>query len=309
MVRYFHSTARSQELNEIDDFKKGCWVHLANPSSDELQAIAKKLNLESDLLHDALDLYESPRVEVDSGAVYIFSRYLHTAEGVINATEPVLFIYHEDCLITVLRSETDIFNNYIHGKFSVATTQKTKTLLQLFFEVNNSYQKFITKTTRHVLKVRSQLKRTNITNDVLLELIELEDDLNEILSALQPFAVVLRNILSGKYIRLYEQDRDLVEDLSLNTNELIELVKSRLKSLVNIRQAYDAIATSDLNRTFKRLTSISIFMTIPTITAGLYGMNLALPLQRNPNAFWIILAVVMTVTAITIYYFQKKRWL
>ncbi len=84
---------------------------------------------------------------------------------------------------------------------------------------------------------------------------------------------------------------------------------SRQKTIANTREAYATIAANTLNKTFKKLTSISIFMTIPTITAGLYGMNLALPLQKSPYAFWEILGFVMVVTSITIWYFKKKRWL
>ncbi len=115
--------------------------------------------------------------------------------------------------------------------------------------------------------------------------------------------------LNGKFLPLYEEDKDLIEDLSLSASELIELIQSRLITISNTREAYATIMANSLNRTFKRLTSISIFMTIPTITAGLYGMNLALPLQKNHYAFWIILAIVMSITSITIWYFQKKRWL
>ncbi len=309
MVTIFNSTARSSGLTELDKFKTGSWVHVVVPTQDELIKLTQDFGLDIDLLNDALDLYEAPRVEVDGDCVYVYTRYYNVDDSVINATEPILFIYHPDCLITILRVKSSILQRHISGVGDLITTQRTKLLLQFFTAINNTYQDYVNKVTRRVLSVRTQLKRTDINSKVLLDMVENEDDLNEILSALQPQAVLLRSLLGGKYIRLYEEDKDLIEDLSLGTNELIELVKSRSKTLVNIRQAYDALATSDLNRTFKRLTSISIFMTIPAITAGLYGMNLVLPFQKNPNAFWIILSIVMTVTTITVWYFQKKRWL
>ncbi len=309
MISVLYANARSSELNLLDEYKKGSWLHAVEPSEDEQVEIAQRLGLEADLLHDALDLYESPRVEVDDGVVYIFTRYFYADNDVINATEPVLFVYHPDALVTVLRVASGMFKDKMVAANGVITTQKTKLLLEMFFEVNDSYQKYMNRTTRYILKVRSQLKRTDISSDALLELVEIEDDLNEILSALQPHAVLLRSILGGKYIRLYEEDRDLVEDLSLNTNELIELVKSRLKTLVNIRQAYEALSTADLNRTFKRLTSISIFMAIPTISAGVYGMNVILPFQESEYAFWYILLIITGIVLSVIFIFNKKRWL
>lgn len=309
MLTIFHSTARSSILAELSKFKSGSWVHAVSPTDEELETLAQDFNLEIDLLNDALDLYEAPRVEVDGDCVYVYTRYYHVDESVINATEPVLFVYHPECLITVLRLKSDIFQRHITGVGDIVTTQRTKMLLQFLTAINSSYQDYLNKVTRRILSVRTQLKRTDINSQVLLDMVENEDDLNEILSALQPQAVLLRSLLGGKYIRLYEEDRDLIEDLSLGTGELIELVKSRLKTIVNIRQAYDALATADLNRTFKRLTSISIFLMVPAIMVGLYGMNILLPWQNSKHAFWIVLIVTALLTLVTVAYFNKKRWL
>jgi len=76
-----------------------------------------------------------------------------------------------------------------------------------------------------------------------------------------------------------------------------------------LRQAYEAITTSNLNRTFKHLTSIAIFLAIPTTISGLYGMNVLVPMHDNPKAFWIILLIISAVVAIAINIFSRRRWL
>ena len=308
MISIFHSTARAGKLVQLDNFRKGSWIQVIDPSSDEIDSLVKEYGLDADLINDALDLYEAPRIEIDDDKVYAYTRYYHVDNEVINATEPILFIYHPDCLITVLRIDSGILQRHVTGVGDIVTTQKTKLLLQFLTAVNDSYQKYLNKTTRQVLKVRSQLKTTDIKSEVLLGLVEVSDDLNEVLSALQSHSTLLRNLLAGRHIKMFEEDRDLIEDLSLGTGELIQLVQSRLKSIVNIRQTYDALATAELNRTFKRLTSISIFLMVPTIFVGLYGMNVLLPLQNYEYGFWIIVATIVIVTTGTIMYFNKKHW-
>lgn len=309
MFEFYFSSAGSQGVKKIDNARKGSWINVVNPSEEELIKLADDFSLELDLLQDAKDLYESPRLEIENNQVYIFTRYFHLDNEVINATEPVLIIYHPDYLITILRIDTPIFKRLLSDESGVVTTQKTKLLLQLLMILNNSYQGYMNRVTRYILKVRSELKKTNIKNEALLGLIEIEDDLNEILSALVPYSSVLKNILNGKKIRLYEEDKDLVEDLSLNTNELIDQVKSRLKTLVNIRQAYEALATNDLNRTFKSLTSISIFLMVPAIMAGIYGMNIVLPFQNDSHAFWIVGIMTVLFTTFLLWAFNRKHWL
>ncbi len=212
-------------------------------------------------------------------------------------------------IMTIQRVKSPILDPLINGKEDVVTTQKAKTVLQILEAVNNSYAGYVTKATRTILSARSQLKQKDISNEVLLGFAGMEDDLNEFLSTLAPQTAMLRNLLGGKYIRLYEEDKDLIEDLTLNTAEMIERVNSRLKTIVTIRQSYDAISASELNKTFRRLTSISIFMMIPTIVSGLYGMNVALPYGENPRAFWFVVLLIAAGASVLFYIFHRKKWL
>jgi magnesium transporter len=309
MIKLYYSNARSGALAEIDKMRSGAWVHIVAPDQNELEQIAKDYQLDMDLLKDAVDLYEAPRVERDNDTVYVYTRYYHPNNGVINATEPLLIVYKPNAILTVLRVDSPILSHLTAGREHVVTTQKTKTILEILEAVNSSYRRYMTDVTRKILSVRSQLRRTDISNDVLLGFVETEDDLNEFLSSLEPQAAMLRNLLSSKYLKLYDQDKDLIEDLSLGTAEIIELVNSRLKTLVSIREAYDAVAASDLNRTFRRLTSISIFLMIPTLFSSLYGMNVKLPLANSVHAFSIIMAIVLLTSILTVVFFRKKRWL
>lgn len=302
------SSARNRALEILDKPRKGAWISLVAPSEQELEVFAKEYNLDIDLLNDATDIYEAPRVEADEGNLYIYTRYCYP-EGQEIATEPLLVVYTPDNLLTISRLDTPIYKRLLDQGKDILTTQKTKTLLLILAEVNRSYRVHLNKISRQVLRIRASLRQSEISNKDFVGIIELEEDLNEFMAALQPQATVLNSLTSGKVIRLYEDDRDLIDDLRLGTNELIELTTSRLRTLTNIRQAYDAIATNNLNKTFKRLTSIAIFLTIPTIVGGLWGMNVRVPFQDASWAFGFVLAVITTGVAAGIVIFRRKDWL
>jgi magnesium transporter len=148
-----------------------------------------------------------------------------------------------------------------------------------------------------------------VRSDEIIQFLEMEEDLNEFLSALQPQALVLAKLETGRYMKLYEDDKDLIEDIKLSTAELIELSKTRVKTAINIRQAYDAIATNNLNKIFKRLTSIAIFLAVPTIVSGIFGMNIDLPFQHAHYAFIYVLALIILLVLLMVRYFQRRNWL
>lgn len=308
MITHYYSNARSRQLEIIEKSKTGSWCHVTEPSMEELAQIAKDFNLDEDLLRDAIDVYEAPRVEIDEGSTYVFTRYCYP-QGTDVATEPLLIVYTSDNIVTIMRKDEDVLSQIINNRVEVLTTQKTKIFLRIMEQINRSYRLQMNQVSKKILQLRAKLRHSEISNFEFVSFIELEEDLNEFLTALQPQSAVLVSLRTGRYMRLYEEDKDLIEDLALNTTELIELTKSRLRTLVNIRQAYDTIATNNLNKTFKRLTSIGIFLSIPMILGGLWGMNVKVPFMHNDWAFWYVILISGLITVPTILYFKRKRWL
>ena len=308
MISVYHSTARARSLKVVDEAKVGSWVHVVEPTDKEIEQLALDFDLDIGLLSDATDQYEAPRVETDEGVTYVFTRFVHLGDQ-NTSTEPLLIIYTNNNIITIMRSRDPLFDLMIEERIEVITTQKTKTFLQILSEINRSYRVRLTAISRHILRIRREMRQSEISTKEFLSFIELEEDLSEFLSALQQQALVIHALESGKYMRLYEDDRDLVEDLNLGTNELIEQCRTKLRTLINLRQAYEAIATSSLNRTFRRLTSIAIFLAIPTTISGLYSMNVDVPMSHNPMAFWIIVFCISLIVAIAVSIFNKRRWL
>lgn len=308
MINVYHSTARDPKLKTVKDAKAGSWIHVVEPTEAELEKLAKEFNLDKDILLDATDPHEAPRVEESEGATYVFCRYCRPTDPDI-PTEPMLIVSTEKNIITVMRNNDNILERVVSGRVQLSTTQKTKTFLQIFQEINHSYRSQLLQISKQILRFRSQMRRAEASSIDLIKFIELEEDLNEFLSALQPQALVLSALESGKYMKLYEDDREMVDDIMLNTSELIEQCKSRLRTVVNVRQAYDVIATNNLNKIFKRLTALAIFLAIPTVIGGLYGMNVPLPLEDNKYAFLYIVLFTFTAVFLTAKFFSRKKWL
>jgi magnesium transporter len=128
-----------------------------------------------------------------------------------------------------------------------------------------------------------------------------------------PTNVILNNLLgptlTGKFLELYENDKDLIEDLILSNGQLIDLCQANLKNIVNIREAYSTIVANNLNRTMKFLTSITVILTVPMIVGSLWGMNIPLPLANYSGAFPIMTLGVLAVSIILLIIFSKKKWL
>lgn len=305
MINIYYRNLRDKKIQTLDKYRVGSWIHVEEPTEEELQELTDSYGLDMSLLRDATDQYEVPRMEVEDGIVYIFSRFPYNNNHQIT-TSPILFIIANENFITVTKDPFPLLEGFMKRQVFY-TTQKTKLFLQLFALINTSFNTYLHTISRETRSSSYQLEKIN--NKDIAVFVGYERVLNDFHLALVRTNAVLNNLLSHNYIRLFEEDRDLIEDIFLNNDQLIQLSKENLRSIVNIRDAYSTIMTHNTNRVIRFFTSITVILTIPTIIASIYGMNVALPYQDAPMAFIGIMIAIALISLGFILMFLMNDWL
>jgi magnesium transporter len=57
----------------------------------------------------------------------------------------------------------------------------------------------------------------------------------------------------------------------------------------------------------KRLSVITIVLTLPVLVASIYGMNVPIPFQNSPNAFWIPIILSLGISLVIGWFFLKRK--
>jgi magnesium transporter len=78
--------------------------------------------------------------------------------------------------------------------------------------------------------------------------------------------------------------------------------------LTSLSDAFGTIISNNLNKIMKFLAGVTIVLTIPMIVVGFYGMNLTLPGENLPLAFWGVCALCAGVMLAVSVLFAKKHW-
>ena len=99
----------------------------------------------------------------------------------------------------------------------------------------------------------------------------------------------------GNILDYYQKIWDMTEDYA----ELIE----------GLSKTFDSLQANRTNQIMKMLTLISSFVLPLTFITGLYGMNVMLPIQENPYAFYMVLVIMVLVVAFMFIYFKIKKWM
>ena len=307
MIQYWHKTIKSKKFKQLESHKAGAWIYVEDPSTEERQLLIEKFKIDEGLLEDALDIDEVPRFESESDIHYIFTRFPLTDSHLQIVTIPIMIAIAENYIMTVSLKPIPRLEKIMNSEAN--STQRVKLMLNILDHIVDDYERHLTAISKQIISVRNRLRGEQITNKDFIRFVTIEDELNDFMSALVPTNTLLKRLLTGRHMKLFEEDKELIEDLLLSNEQSIETAKSNIKTIVSIREAYSTIATNNLNLVIRLLTSLTVILTVPTIVASLYGMNVDLPLQGEPGAFWVIIGSTLLVSTTLIWIFKRNRWL
>ena len=147
---------------------------------------------------------------------------------------------------------------------------------------------------RQYAKTEKQLRKSQKNVD-LMKMLGLEKSLLYLSTSLAGNQTTLGIIQGGRVISLREDDRDMLEDVLIETQQAAEMSQIYLSVLTRTMDTFSNIISNNLNTVIRRLTVITIVLAIPTIIFSFYGMNTSwLPFSE----WWIfpgVLALVATV--------------
>ncbi len=304
MLSYLRSTHYRPAIQVRDSLQPGSWVRSERPTEEEQRQLTA-LGIDHDLLIDALDPHEVPRVEFDDGWTYFITRLPDTDDDFNDYTTPILFALGSQHIVTVSRDSLGRLWQPFIDDIKAPTTQKTKLFMLMVEAIIKQYQTRVASINRQMRATTSDVRSLNSKD--IMTLTEYERKLNDYLDALQPTNTAIEKILGGKFLPLYEDDRDLVEDLSIEFEQLIARCKSLLRTITNVRDSYRAVMDTRLNETIRLLTVITLALAVPTMVAGVYGMNVDIPGEHSPYVFWIIVVISLAISAALAIYFLRKK--
>ncbi|HBL85343.1 MAG: magnesium transporter [Clostridiales bacterium GWF2_38_85] len=293
-----------------DEIEKGCWVNLCNPNEDEIKTIIEKLELDPDWVRAALDDEESARIESENGSyLIIVDMPIVEAEGksFLYTTIPLGIIIVDTAIVTVSLKSTPLFTDFADGKIKTFFPhKKTRFLLQLLYRNATrflQYLKQIDKTSTHI---QNDLTKST-KNKELFQLLALEKSLVYFSTSLTSNDMVLDKLKKYDFIKKYDEDIDLIEDVIIENKQAIEMCNIYRDILSGTMDAFASVISNNLNIVMKLLAAITIVMAIPTLIASIWGMNVPMPFETSRYGFLIVAGSSILISALVAYIMHKKK--
>ena len=315
MLKIYNTDIETNKLEEIKEFKKGSWINLVNPSEQEIKKVCESTNIQEDFIRDALDFEEKARIdreEDDGTTLFVVDVPIveKNEENDVYTTMPLgMIVVRDDFFITVSLRKNKVIEDFEKRKIKdFQTYKKSKLIFQILY-LNSSYYLSYLKLINKETEIAEYILKNSMKNKELLKLLSLEKSLVYFTTSLKSNELVMERTLRGKFIKLYDDDEDILEDAITENKQAIEMAKIYSDILNGTMEAYASIISNNLNGVMKFLTSITIVLAIPTMISSFWGMNVNLPFQDSKLGFVIMIAISAILTLVVTWWLKKKDML
>ena len=298
-------------FEKIDTFEDGAWINLINPTPQETNEISEQFNIEVNHILSALDEEERARIEVDDNCtVIIVDVPIKEAESGIAdyVTIPMTIILGDKFIITACLKNIKLLEDFSSGKVKgFFTYKKTRFILQLLYKNASYFLQYLRHIDRMSHKIEQELHKS-MKNKELIQLLDLEKSLVYFTTSLRANEIVLEKMMRMEAIKQYPEDKELLEDVIIENKQAIEMANIYSNILSGTMDAFASVISNNLNIVMKTLTSITIVMSIPTMIASFFGMNVpGIPFSGSPQAFVGIVMMSFILSALLAVFMIKKR--
>jgi magnesium transporter len=287
------------------------WVAIRDPESSELEALQLEFGLHDLAIEDAQRGHQRPKIEEYGTAIFVV---MHTVELVgdeLNTGEVAIFV-GRNFVVTVRRHTERGFNDVrrrTEEEPDLLRRGPAYVLYALMDAVVDRYFPVLDALSEEIDRVEERIFAGQTTRGSVEALYELKRKLSTLEHAGGPLLEVTGKLHGGRVpsmcVDLQEYFRDVHDHLARlkqsidNLRDMVTTAMSVNLSLINLQES----------EVVKTLAAYAALVAVPTLIAGVYGMNFdVMPELRMTWGYPLVLASMVIVDLYLVYRFKKAKW-
>jgi magnesium transporter len=283
------------------------------PTEEEFDSLRREFDLHPLAVEDAVHAHERPKLEVFDATVFIVLktvRYVDSQE-VLELGEILIFLGH-DYVLTVrhgkasalkpvreaLESDPELLK---HGPGAV--------LHAIVDRVVDDYGPALDGLSEDIDEVENEVFSDDRTNPAE-RIYRLKREALEFNRAAAPLVEPIDRLAKGYYEQVHPEVRAYFRDVNDHLIRVHEQLEGYRDLLTSVLQANLAQITVRQNDDVRRISAIVAIVAVPTMIAGIYGMNF----EHMPELGWtfgypLVIAVMLTICTVLYRFFRRAGWL
>ncbi|HEX9235859.1 MAG TPA: magnesium/cobalt transporter CorA [Actinomycetota bacterium] len=307
--RDFDPERVAQELRRTDAL---LWVDIDDPSEANIAMLGKEFGFHELALEDCLHPHQRPKIE-QYGSYFFLIAYATNVEGPDVISHEVAIFVGRNYLVTVRKPPqfdlADVLKRW-DAHSDLADEGGGYLLYVLLDEVVDGYFDTLDAYEDSTEAIEERVFAGLVESDTQSQIFLLRKELVELRRIVSPMREVLdvmqRRTIDVVTAGLEPYYRD-VYDHVLRATDFLDSLRDILASAL---EANLSVVSNRLNEVMKQLTSWAAIILIPTLVAGIYGMNFVnMPELRWRYGYAYALALMFGSAYLLYRMFKRRNWL
>jgi magnesium transporter len=307
----------TQDLAGVRDKATGehdfVWVGLHNPTSDELESVAKVYDLHPLAVEDAITAHQRPKVERYDESLFIVLKTLWYVdeEDAVETGEISIFVGHK-FVVTVRHGSGGALSDTrrrLEGMRNVLAHGPSAVVYAVCDQVVDRYEEVAGSLQTDVDEVETSVFSTDRTNDAA-RIYVLKRELSEMRRAVMPLREPMHRFAEGAVSGIHSDAGPYFRDVADHMARVADTIDTLDSLLSAAFEAHTAQISIQQNDDMRRISAAAGIIVAPTVVGSIYGMNF----DHMPELHWVLgypLAIVlMMLSSLSVYIISKRAgWL
>lgn len=278
------------------------------PDDDEKRYLVNDLKIDEHTLGSALDPDELARLEFEPEHVaIIFKRPMSYTGGpsfLLEVASTGVFLF-ADRLVVVLSEPVPLFDG---GMKALRLATLHDVLLQLIYRSIFHFLEHLKIIDRISDSLQAKIN-TSMENKYLINLFEIQKSLVYYLGSINSNGALIDKLkLNATRIGFTAEELEFLDDVAIENIQCLKQAETNSNILASLMDARVSIVSNNLNILIKVLNIITIGIMVPTLIVSIFSMNVRLPLQDQPQAFWAIIGMAALSVLGLMLLWRRRRW-
>jgi magnesium transporter len=288
------------------------WVALKDPEASELAALQEEFGLHELAIEDAQHGHQRPKIEEYGPSLFIVLHLIERVGDELQTGEVAIFVGPQ-YVISVRRGAQHGFaevRRRCEQEPELLRHGPAYVLYALMDNVVDRYFPVLDDVTADIEQIEERIFSGQTTRANIEALYLLKRKLMTLDHATQPLLEVAGKLHGGRVppicAGLHDYFRDVYDHL-LRLTQSIDNLRDMVTTAISVNLS---LITIQENEVTKRLAAYAALVAVPTMVAGIYGMNFS----HMPELNWVYgypaaVASMVLVDIYLVYRFKKAKWM
>lgn len=288
------------------------WVALKDPEPAELAALQEEFSLHELAIEDAAKGHQRPKIEEYGSALFIVLKLVEPSGSDLQTGEVSIFVGPQ--YIISVRREAQLgfldVRRRCEQEPELLQHGPAYVLYALMDSVVDRYFPVLSALTAEIEEIEERIFSGQTTRAQIEALYSLKRKLMTLDHASRPLLEVAGKLHGGRVppicSGLHDYFRDVYDHL-LRLGQSIDNLRDMVATAITVNLS---LITLQENEVTKRLAAYAALIAVPTLVAGVYGMNFAdMPELRWRFGYPVALATMALIDLYLVYRFKKAKWM